>query len=709
MKNVFVSLFVMLLAVSSAHAVIIGSESFDYPDDAVAGKNEGYGWSWVSATQSQDGNPSAWQNLAGGTANIVDGKLELYGGSGWNAVRRIFSKTDEWGNSFQNAGIVYFAADVTIDEWQNWLGLSAQDGEWDERIKFGIPYQPNVAVSYFGINNEVTGTPVYSDIPVVVGQTYRLVGVVDFENNQARMWVDPDTGDYDLSPEITSADVVLDPLNMTNWISGVRLGNDVKATWDDVVTATDFIDTFIPEDIMGKAHNPNPAVAQEDVEVDNLVLSWDIARDPSDTANAAPDLVSHKLYIIDPTVSPDPNIVIADVSGWDGNLRASYTLTQNLNMDKTYYWRVDQVMTGGTIVAGDQWMFLAEKSTPEITGDPVFQILPADETASFSVTVSSLTPETYKWYKDGSPLSDGGNISGSETATLTITTVSENDEGLYLCKVNNDSGVEVESASAPLAIQALIAYWSFTDGDPNNDITEAPATKIYGDPVAAAGIVGEGFAFDSDAGAEDLIYTDPTDITYFNICNYQMTVSCWIKANIYASWGPMVARHGEGSEGWQLRNNGDNGNKICFTTRGTGNDDGSASSKTVYDGEWHYVVGTFDGSVKKVFIDGVLNVSNTATGPVNSTLSPVSLAGRVTGSGSELSFESVTACTLDEVKIYNYPRDEFAIAQEYANISGVSICPVNPAYDFNNDCKVDLLDFSSFAGQWLLDNMVHPQ
>ena len=706
MKNIFVSLCVMLLAASAANAVVVGLDSFDYPDGPISVQNGGYGFSFDNNTDTQDGNVSIWENLAGGTADVVNGKVELYGGAGWNAIKRK-NNADEWGvGPFkpENSDIFWVAATVTIDEAQTWLGVSAQDGG-DERIKFGIPFQTG-ELRYFGVNNENTGVNAMTNILVEVGETYRIVGVLDFPAAKAKIWIDPDINDTK-----DTADAVINNLNMGNWISGVRLGNDQKATWDDVNVGTTYADMFL----IAKPHTPTPSRRAEVEGLENLTLSWTAATDPANpgTTTVNPDLVSHKVYLSGPD---DPNIFVADVSGWDSNLRVEQAATGVvLEMDKEYTWRVDQVMTGGTIVKGETWSFFSKKSTPNITTQPKFQIVAEGGTAEFSIGYNSISPLTSaQWYKDDAPLSNSDDISGADTTELTISNVSAEDVGDYLCKITNESNVEIASQSAFLELQAMLAYWPFTDGDPNNAVAGSPAIIEYGDPEPAEGIVGGGYAFDNDEGAFDMIYTDPAEVDYFNICNYQMTVSCWIKATESAWWGPFVARNGEDGVGWQIRRQGNTPDKVCFTTRGTPNDDGSASSLTVYDGEWHFAVGTFDGTVKKLYIDGVLNVTDDASGTITYSPSPVALAGRVKGSGEELTFEAVTACTLDEVKIYNYPLDPITIAQEYADATGINVCPESPLFDLSGetgipDCIVDIMDFAAMANTWLQDNTVYPQ
>jgi hypothetical protein len=201
-----------------------------------------------------------------------------------------------------------------------------------------------------------------------------------------------------------------------------------------------------------------------------------------------------------------------------------------------------------------------------------------------------------------------------------------------------------------------------------------------------------------------------------------MTVSCWVKTNDKQHWCPMVARNGEASQGWQLRQSGFTDDRICFTTRGTGNDDGTPSNRTIYDNKWHYVAATFDGTVKKVYIDGILSrlysgdngsvvlEGDAATAPIRHSLSPVSIAGRVMGNLADgLSVETwnVVAGIYDEVEIYNYALDAATIARTYADLTGKNVCLGQP-YDLDHDCKVDLNDLGLLATEWLNSELVSP-
>lgn len=87
----------------------------------------------------------------------------------------------------------------------------------------------------------------------------------------------------------------------------------------------------------------------------------------------------------------------------------------------------------------------------------------------------------------------------------------------------------------------------------------------------------------------------------------QFSVAFWAKG-FPDSWNPWVSKYGENGRGWQLRRWG--GNPFaCFTVRGLANDDGTGSTISVNDTNWHHFVGVWDGNngTRSLYIDGVLS------------------------------------------------------------------------------------------------------
>lgn len=78
---------------------------------------------------------------------------------------------------------------------------------------------------------------------------------------------------------------------------------------------------------------------------------------------------------------------------------------------------------------------------PTISTEPANQTMSTGSTVTFSVGVSGTAPFTYAWSKNGSPLANGGKISGATSAVLTVASIADTDAGSYSCTVSNNAGI----------------------------------------------------------------------------------------------------------------------------------------------------------------------------------------------------------------------------------------------------------------------------
>ena len=98
-------------------------------------------------------------------------------------------------------------------------------------------------------------------------------------------------------------------------------------------------------------------------------------------------------------------------------------------------------------------------------------------------------PLFYRWQRNGTPLSDGGNISGSATSALTLQSVSLADAGTYMATVGNGDGL-ASSTGAVLSVTSITApatslgtVYSFTgsgDGANPNGLLRHANGSFYG-------------------------------------------------------------------------------------------------------------------------------------------------------------------------------------------------------------------------------------
>jgi hypothetical protein len=127
---------------------------------------------------------------------------------------------------------------------------------------------------------------------------------------------------------------------------------------------------------------------------------------------------------------------------------------------------------------------------PTIVGQPVSVTTNAGATVSFSASATGQAPLSYQWFKEGVPLSDGGNISGALSTTLTLSNVGAGAAGSYYMIASNSVST-AGSATVSLTVT----------GATNN-----PPTIVAG--TAGWGPGGSGFGFDVAAEADQTVAVD---------------------------------------------------------------------------------------------------------------------------------------------------------------------------------------------------------
>ena len=176
------------------------------------------------------------------------------------------------------------------------------------------------------------------------------------------------------------------------------------------------------------------------------------------------------------TVNPLPSIITqpqgGDICEGEG---FTFTVVANGN-NLTYQWQHNgnningattnsysisaaTVSDGGTyncLISNDCGTVSTDVVTLNVNEAPVITTQPVDvsinEGDNFTLSVNATgTNLAYQWYKDGSAVVDGGNVSGATTATLSVTNATVNDEGWYNCQISNSCG-NVTSDSAHVVI-----------------------------------------------------------------------------------------------------------------------------------------------------------------------------------------------------------------------------------------------------------------
>ncbi len=239
------------------------------------------------------------------------------------------------------------------------------------------------------------------------------------------------------------------------------------------------------------------------------------------TVNIAPSITSH----------PSNQTVCAGAP-------ASFSVTASGTPSPTFQWRKNGTNIGGataatyniaSTVAGDAGSYdcvvtnscgsvtsnaatLTVNTGPSITSNPSNQSVPPGGTANYGVVASGTAPLSYQWRKDGSNLSDGGDISGATTPNLSIANADPSDEGAYDVVVTNACG-SATSTAADLGVQcpADIDDGSGT-GTPDGSVDISDL--LYFLALFDLGDLGADFDDGSGTGTQDGA-VDISDLLYF--------------------------------------------------------------------------------------------------------------------------------------------------------------------------------------------------
>ena len=219
--------------------------------------------------------------------------------------------------------------------------------------------------------------------------------------------------------------------------------------------------------------------------------------------------------------------------------------------------------------------------------------LPSGGSAIARVTVTPLAPGT---------LTNSASVTANETDTRL-----ENNQATLATRVT-----PLACATPP---PGLVAWWP-GDGDAHDLVGTNEPTVFTGVTYGDAR-VGEGLVLDSDADRVSFANADA-----FNMSETGLTVEFWVQGIKNQPQGiAAVVEKSHGyvdSTGWAFQFDSNTG--VLGWAIGTGGSFiGVGSVKDVLDGRFHYIVGTWDGTIVRFYVDGALTATNAITLPANNT------------------------------------------------------------------------------------------
>ena len=174
------------------------------------------------------------------------------------------------------------------------------------------------------------------------------------------------------------------------------------------------------------------------------------------------------------------------------------------------------------------------------------------------------------------------------------------------------------------------------------------------------------------------------------------TVTAWVKTS---SNGAVLSFHDTVGDTFSCIEIEEGGDGAVSGSLRYGQWDGSAWQKvdsvdSVNDNRWHHIAVVYDEGNVVLYVDGLVQSSNTLTNNENSAANNAfRIASNVYGA---MIFEG----SLDDIRLYNYAMTNVQVADVYLETEAY-ICVGELEYDLNDDCIVDLGDIALLATQWL--------
>ena len=568
----------------------------------------------------------------------------------------------------------------------------------------GEPFQPDTVYTmtvrwYDGLDNGGT-TPDIDSIAIQIVNTDEVDGFGDpiwtedtyVIEGVAEGWDTPVAVEVwqDFSIQLNTAsmpEILGDSIGV-----GLRLTDNVGGAWVYVDSITL---TYPSAELVAPADGESEAGSMSGSLVD-VDLEWTAAVSPRGS------VTKHFLY---GPVKDDPNVPGAPT---DLGL-ATTTTAAGLDPTSTYYWRIDEGIVASPdpsdpndVIRGQTWSFTTDGLV--ITSDPNDTLVPDGGTAVLEVVARSvpLFPITgYQWYiSDDAANNTPTDVAiGSGNPLNYSPSVSDAGKFVY-CVVSDSSGVSVTSGVALLEVERTMGRWTL------NSTLDSTAPVQSGSSQQTinfvAGIDGNAAEFVDPNSAIQVAGSEAA----YNNYHLGLTASAWVKTN-YEGWQIIAGKQDRataGSAGWSFNLSPDGNVQLAGISE-------IQSTASVNDDAWHLVTATYDGSVTKFYIDGVLDASSEAwvesgvDTPVDSALMNdwvVEIGGAMADPLQDAPFQGL----VDDVRIYNYALSASQVVDRYNDFAGpINTCAADYAshLDSNGDCKIDIVDFADFASSWLED------
>jgi Immunoglobulin domain/Immunoglobulin I-set domain len=296
----------------------------------------------------------------------------------------------------------------------------------------------NIGLQEGGANGSTGFSTVWDNTSFATSNIIFVVGSYTFNPNAgddvAQLWVNPDSSTYGgasaPSPDLTSSGGSSDIARVASFVLLARAASEPYGLMDDLRIGLDWADVTPSSNYLNIEQKP-------------------VSQSLPDGYNATFSVVADGTPTLTYQWVKNGNILLTDGGNISGAYSNVLTISSISESDVGSYAVYVTNGLGKVVLTDSATLSLSD---PSITNQPQGLTNDYGTTATFEVGALGTGPFTYQWQKDGGNLSDGGNISGSQSNVLTLTGVAYTDDGNYSVIVTNAVGATIQSAPATLAV-----------------------------------------------------------------------------------------------------------------------------------------------------------------------------------------------------------------------------------------------------------------
>jgi len=393
--------------------------------------------------------------------------------------------------------------------------------------------------------------------------------------------------------------------NAGAWVKHYVAGDTFRGfvrIWDFDVTPANFPTV---EEIMRvaeysgpRASNPRPANGAAGVGLQ--VVQWD----------AAKDVTAHQVYFgTDRAAVNAADTSSPEYKGQQSVMQTAYIYPLGLVPGTAYYWRIDEVLAGGTVSAGDVWSFTA---APQAAWAPKpangARYVAPDAALEWMPGLMIAGHDVYFGTDRAAVEAGAAETKKANMQPMTSYTPAGLEAGMtYHWRVDEVVGATVTTGEVwsftvqPVIAKvdpAMIGWWKLEDEDSGTAVDYSGWDhhgRLVGNPQWVQGYAGDAMKFD---GIDD--YVDLGNPSDWPVGASPRSMCAWAKAAALGGGWRWIAAYGSAGTGLAMFI-GQNGTDLYGGGYG---DDVSKTGFWNLD-VWHHICLTYDGTTARLYADGV--------------------------------------------------------------------------------------------------------